>query len=91
MSTPRCDTDFPVLLFDMASLIASEYSPSDLAITSTEALANIESGEQDVINHLRTAGLRRDSEIKLVDNILNIRKERRQIFSAMYAKLRKDE
>ena len=42
-----------------------------------------------MINHLRTAGLRRDSEIKLVDNILNIRKERRQIFSAMYAKLRK--
>ncbi len=73
----------------MASLIDSEYIPSSFAAKSAGALQNIESGEQDVINHLRTAGLRRDSEIKLVDDILRIRKERRQVFSAMHAKLKK--
>ena len=73
----------------MSSLIDSEYSTIGSAASPTEALGNIETTEQEVINHLRTAGLRRDSEIKLVDDILRIRKERRQIFSAMQMKLKK--
>ena len=73
----------------MSSLIDSEYSTIGSAASPAEALGNIETTEQEVINHLRTAGLRRDSESKLVDDILRIRKERRQIFSAMQMKLKK--
>ena len=42
---------------------------------------SIESAEQSVIQHLRTSGLRKASETALVDEILNIRRERRRIFS----------
>ena len=42
---------------------------------------SIEGTEQSVIQHLRTCGLRKASETSLIDDILNIRRERRRIFT----------
>ena len=42
---------------------------------------SIEGAEQSVIQHLRTSGLRKASETSLIDEILNIRRERRRIFT----------
>lgn len=46
-------------------------------------LDGIEEREQAFIQHVRTAGLRKPREAALVDELLAVRKERRQIFSAL--------
>jgi hypothetical protein len=61
----------------------------DIISSATETIAGIEAKEQEVINHLRTAGLRQSSETALVADILKIRKERRRVFAAMQSKLLK--
>jgi len=71
---------------DMSTMVDEDY---DGASSSADALETLERWEQDVINHLRTAGLPKASEIKLVDEILKIRKGRRQVFSAMQTKIAK--
>ena len=53
------------------------------AVDSAAALQGIESTEQRVIQHIRTAGLRKASETSLIDDIMNIRRERRRIFKDM--------
>jgi hypothetical protein len=46
-----------------------------------QVFGKLEGAEQAVIQHLRTSGLRKASETSLVDEIMNIRRERRRIFS----------
>jgi len=53
------------------------------AIRRDFSLDSLETREQDIIQHVRTAGLRKPRETALVDELLAIRKERRQIFSAL--------
>ena len=47
----------------------------------SKIFGSIEGAEQSVIQHLRTCGLRKASETSLIDEILNIRRERRRIFT----------
>ena len=47
----------------------------------SQMFGSIEGAEQSVIQHLRTCGLRKASETSLIDEILNIRRERRRIFA----------
>jgi len=47
----------------------------------SQIFGSIEGTEQSVIQHLRTCGLRKASETSLIDEILNIRRERRRIFT----------
>lgn len=44
-------------------------------------MEDIEALEQTLIQHLRTSGLRPNKEISLIDEILEIRKRRRQLFA----------
>jgi hypothetical protein len=46
-------------------------------------LDGLEQREQEFIQHVRTAGLRKPREAALVDELLAVRKDRRQIFSAL--------
>ncbi len=46
-------------------------------------MEEIESLEQTLIQHLRTSGLRQAREVSLVEEVLEIRKRRRQIFSSL--------
>lgn len=50
---------------------------------------SLEEKEQEIIQHIRTAGLQKRREVAIVDELLNIRQERRKIMSAL--KLRIDE
>lgn len=49
------------------------------------SLDRLESQEQNIIQHVRTAGLRKPRETALIDELLEMRRERRQIFSALLA------
>ena len=42
--------------------------------------------EQDLILHVRTSGVRKQSEISLINEIMEIRRERRQLISALVDK-----
>ena len=53
------------------------------ALRREYSLDRLEAQEQDFIQHIRTAGLRKPRETALVDELLAMRKERRQIFSAL--------
>jgi len=53
------------------------------ALRREYSLDKLEAQEQDIIQHVRTAGLRKPRETALVDELLAMRKERRQIFSAL--------
>jgi uncharacterized coiled-coil DUF342 family protein len=46
-------------------------------------MEEIESLEQTLIQHLRTSGLRPNKEVSLVEEILEIRKKRRQLFTQL--------
>lgn len=46
-------------------------------------MESIEDKEQALIQHLRTAGLRQPKEIALVDEVLEIRKERRRLYAGL--------
>ncbi|RYY82195.1 hypothetical protein EON63_13790 [archaeon] len=46
-------------------------------------MESIESKEQALVQHIKTAGLRQPKELALINEILEIRKERRQVFSAL--------
>jgi hypothetical protein len=46
-------------------------------------LDTLEASEQTLIEHLRTAGLKKTRECQLIDEVLNMRKNRRQVFSML--------
>eukprot|EP01031_Cornospumella_fuschlensis_P023447 gene23447-28446_t len=46
-------------------------------------MESIEAKEQALVQHFKTAGLRQQKELALVNEILEIRKERRQLFASL--------
>ena len=54
-----------------------------MAVRKEFSLDELEQKEQEIIQHVRTAGLRKPRETALVDELLAIRKERRQMFGAL--------
>lgn len=46
-------------------------------------LSNIETSENLLIQHIRTAGIRKPREIELIDEIMTLRRERRRSFSSI--------
>jgi chromosome segregation ATPase len=48
-----------------------------------DQLDTLEASEQTLIEHLRTAGLKKTRECQLIDEVLNMRKNRRQVFSML--------
>ena len=50
-------------------------------------MESIETREHDLIQHIRTAGLQKRREIALVDEVLELRKEKRQVFSNLASKV----
>ena len=47
----------------------------------------IETREQDLIQHIRTAGLQKRREILLVDEVLDLRKEKRKLLTSLTSEL----
>lgn len=58
-------------------------SKEGTAIRKDFSLDRLEAQEQEIIQHIRTSGLRKPRETALVDELLAVRKERRQIFSGL--------
>jgi hypothetical protein len=48
-----------------------------------QQMEEIETKEQNLIQHLRTAGLRQNKETALVDEVLELRRERRRLLSSL--------
>lgn len=48
-----------------------------------ESFDKIEGLEQEIIQHIRTSGIRKPRETSLIDEVLEIRKERRRLFSSL--------
>ncbi len=72
----------------------SNFSSSDVATarsTAGEGLDKIESLEQEIIQHIRTSGIRKPRETSLIDEVLEIRRERRKLFSSMTAQISSSE
>jgi hypothetical protein len=53
------------------------------SIDYPELMDNLENSEQTLIEHLRTAGLKKTRECQLIDELLNLRKSRRQAFALL--------
>lgn len=47
----------------------------------SDALGSLEAMEQSIMQHIRTGGLKKNRECAIIDEILNLRKNRRQLFS----------
>ena len=47
---------------------------------------HIEALEQELLNHIRTSGLRKPRETSLIDEVMVIRRERRRLFAALSTK-----
>ena len=60
-------------------------SKEGMALRKDFSLDKLEAQEQSIIQHVRTAGLRKPRETALIDELLEMRRERRQIFSALIA------
>ena len=59
---------------------------SDIGTTHVEGismLTRLETMEQELIQHIRTSGVSQSREFGLIDEVMNIRTERRKVFSAM--------
>ena len=46
-------------------------------------LTRLETMEQELIQHIRTSGVSQSRELSLIDEVMNIRTERRKLFSVM--------
>jgi hypothetical protein len=57
-------------------------------IFESNLLQNIEDLEQQLIQHIRISGVRKQRETSLIDEALNIRKERRKLISSLSSNLR---
>ena len=56
----------------MSMPVSEEHNDIDLS-----AIEKIEDKEQDILQRIRTAGLRKPRETALIDNVLDLRKVRR--------------
>mmetsp|Transcript_54561 Transcript_54561/g.95381 ORF Transcript_54561/g.95381 Transcript_54561/m.95381 type:complete len:349 (-) Transcript_54561:71-1117(-) len=54
----------------------------------SESLAKIENLEQGIIQHVKTSGIRKPRELQLIDEIMDLRRERRKLFSTLVQQLR---
>lgn len=66
--------------------ISKERGKRELQADYAELLENLENSEQTLIEHMRTAGMKKTRECQLIEELLNLRKSRRHVFSI----LRKD-
>ena len=51
--------------------------------SSPAYIESLETAELTLVQHLKTAGLRKQREIALIDEVMKIRTERKKIFSAL--------
>ena len=64
---------------------------TDMEVTARDYddnLSRIEGLEQNVIQHIRTSGIRKPRETSLIDELLDIRKERRKLFSSLSSQVK---
>ena len=54
----------------------------------SSGLGTIENLEQNVIQHIRTSGIRTPRETQLIDEVMELRRERRKLFSTVVNQLR---
>jgi response regulator RpfG family c-di-GMP phosphodiesterase len=58
---------------------------------SNEDLAKIENLEQALIQHIRTSGVRKPRETALIDEVMDIRRDRRRLFCSLITQLKSSE
>jgi hypothetical protein len=58
---------------------------------SNEDLAKIENLEQALIQHIRTSGVRKPRETALIDEVMDLRRDRRRLFCSLITQLKSSE
>jgi len=54
----------------------------------SEGIAKVENLEQSIIQHVKTSGIRKPREMQLIDEIMDLRRERRKLFATLTQQLR---
>lgn len=54
----------------------------------SENIAKIENLEQEIIQHVKTSGIRKPRELQLLEEMMDLRRERRKLFSTLVQQLR---
>jgi hypothetical protein len=69
--------------------MSSNYAaiPKESVSSSSESFEQIESLEQDLIQHIRTAGIRKSRETDIIEELMGIRRERRRLFGGLRSEI----
>jgi hypothetical protein len=72
----------------MAALLRVDNGADASGYDYGEVLTKIENLEQNIIQHIRTSGVRKPRETALIDEVMELRRERRKFTSAVHSQLK---
>jgi hypothetical protein len=72
----------------MAALLGADNGAAASGYDYGEVLTKIENLEQNIIQHIRTSGMRKPRETALIDEVMELRRERRKFTSAVHSQLK---
>jgi hypothetical protein len=72
----------------MAALLGADNGAAASGNDYGEVLTKIENLEQNIIQHIRTSGVRKPRETALIDGVMELRRERRKFTSAVHIQLK---
>jgi hypothetical protein len=72
----------------MAALLRVDNEADASGYDYGEVLTKIENLEQNIIQHIRTSGVRKPRETALIDEVMELRRERRKFTSAVHSQLK---
>jgi hypothetical protein len=75
-------------IITMAALLCAGNGAAASGNDYGEVLAKIENLEQNIIQHIRTSGVRKPRETALIDEVMELRRERRKFSSAVHSQLK---
>jgi hypothetical protein len=72
----------------MAALLGVDNGADASGYDYGEVLTKVENLEQNIIQHIRTSGVRKPRETALIDEVMELRRERRKFTSAVHSQLK---
>jgi hypothetical protein len=75
-------------IITMAALLGADNGAAASGNDYGEVLTKIENLEQNIIQHIRTSGVRKPRETALIDGVMELRRERRKFTSAVHIQLK---
>ena len=74
-----------IVLYQLAALFVSSVCIMS-SIEHSETFEKIETLQQELITHIRTSGIRKPRETSLIDEVMDLRRETRRLFSQLNSK-----